>query len=157
MEFTASIHDRTEPDFPVKITAVRDPMRYEIHEPRQGSPHAAGYDLFAAEALDLLPGEIVKIPLGFATEMHPDIHCRIESRSGLALRGLVVLTGVIDADYRGEWNVIMMNVGKEPHRVAKGDRVAQGVFRPTVRVAFQEVSELSDTSRGVSGFGSTGR
>jgi dUTP pyrophosphatase len=125
--------------------------------PKQGSALSAGYDLYSAEALDIQPGEIAKVPLGFATEMDPDIHCRIESRSGLASRGLVVLTGVIDADYRGEWSVILMNVGKEVHRVAKGDRVAQGVFRPNVHVSFQEVSELSDTRRGAGGFGSTGR
>jgi dUTP pyrophosphatase len=139
--------------FPVNIT----PLREGVIIPKKGSLQAAGYDLVAVEDVTIHVGEITKIPLGFATALHPDIHCRIESRSGMALKGAVVVTGVIDADYRGEWNVIMINLGKSVLNIAKGDRVAQAVFRPTVRAHFEPTVELSETRRGVGGFGSTGR
>jgi dUTP pyrophosphatase len=125
--------------------------------PQRGSLSAAGYDLTAIYRCVLGPGRIAKIPLGFATEMHPDIHCRIESRSGMALKGLVVLTGVIDADYRGEWCVILMNVTEATQTIAPGDRVAQAVMRPTVRTHFTESKSLEDSQRGSGGFGSSGR
>jgi dUTP pyrophosphatase len=141
------------PTYLVKILRLRP----DAVVPVQGTPSSAGYDLVAAENMTIHVGEIVKIPLGFCTELHPEIHCRIESRSGMALKGLVVLTGVIDSDYRGEWHVIMCNFGKEVQWVAKGDRVAQAVLRPNVRAHWERVSELSDTSRGAGGFGSTGR
>lgn len=132
-------------------------LREGIEFPKRGSMYAAGYDLCAAEDFILHVDETACIPLGFSTAMPLSIHCRIESRSGMAVKGMVVLTGVIDADYRGEWKVIMRNFSRSIQRIAKGDRIAQAVFRPTVPVAFKPLSELSDTQRGQGGFGSTGR
>lgn len=141
--------DRTTPAaFPIDFQALRE----GVEPPKMGSIHAAGYDLCAAEEVFIPMNETSKIPLGFATAMHPDIHCRIESRSGLALKGLVVLTGVIDADYRGEWNVILRNLNVTGYLVAKGDRIAQAVLRPTVRGWWGVVSELPDSVRGAGGF-----
>lgn len=124
--------------------------------PTRGSDQAAGYDLYASEEVTIPAGGRGTIPLGFATAMPSDIHARIESRSGMALKGYVVLTGVIDADYRGEWKVIMGNFTNEPLVVAIGDRVAQAVLRPTLTAVFGLVETLSETSRGGGGFGSTG-
>jgi deoxyuridine 5'-triphosphate nucleotidohydrolase len=127
--------------------------------PMRGSLLSAGFDLYCVADQTIYVGATVKIPLGFSTEMPPQIHGRIEARSGLALKGLAVVTGVIDADYRGEWCVIMHYLpgNAMAYRFAKGDKVAQCVFRPTLRVAMEAVSELSDSARGVGGFGSTGR
>lgn len=125
--------------------------------PERGSPQAAGFDLFASEAATIRKGEVVLVPLGFATAMDDTFHGRIEGRSGMASKGLLVVTGVIDADYRGEWKVILQNLGKEDYQVAIGDKVAQVVFRQTVAAHFQTVSRLSESSRGAGGFGSTGR
>ncbi len=126
--------------------------------PVQGSPDAAGYDLFASGAVNIPPHRTELVPLGFATEMAPSIHARIESRSGLAANhGLVVLTGVIDSDYRGEWMVILHNLQSIPHTIAPGTKIAQAVFRPTLRIAFKSVSDLPPSTRGAGGFGSTGR
>ncbi len=124
--------------------------------PTQGTPDSAGYDLYASESVRFAPGDRKTIPLGFATALPRDIHARIESRSGMALTGMVVLTGVIDADYRGEWKVIMQNFGRETVRIAAGARVAQAVLRPTLRAAWETTDALEDTSRGGGGFGSTG-
>jgi dUTP pyrophosphatase len=137
---------------PVRFRAIND----HAVVPQRGTEFSAGYDLYAAKDLILPSGATTLVPLGFATEIHPDYHGRIESRSGMACKGLVVLTGVIDADYRGEWNVIMHNLTENHYAVKKGERVAQVVFRPTVAVAFETVSELSESSRGAGGFGSTG-
>jgi dUTP pyrophosphatase len=131
-------------------------LREEAVKPSRATHYSAGYDLVSAEALTLEPGEIRTLPLGFATEIPGHLHCRIESRSGMALKGIVVVTGVIDADYRGEWKVILGNFSGETQQIAAGQRVAQAVFRPTVSVTFQEVSSLADSQRGIGGFGSTG-
>jgi dUTP pyrophosphatase len=124
--------------------------------PKLGSATAAGYDLTTPEQVVLKPGQRTTIKLGFAVAIPETLHGRIESRSGLALKGLVVLTGVIDADYRGELMVIMQNFSDSTHTFAAGDRVAQLVLRPTVHVAVEVVEALSDTARGSGGFGSTG-
>ena len=138
----------------------------EAKLPERGTPQSAGYDLFCSEAIEIRSGETKLVRLGFATEMHPEIHGRIESRSGRALSGAVVMTGVIDADYRGEWKVILRNM-KRPNehfnfmsddtlRLAVGDKVAQVVFRETINVSFSVVDALNSSERGGGGFGSTG-
>lgn len=124
--------------------------------PKFATDGSAGCDLYASEARIMDPGIIMTIPLGFATDMPDTVHARIESRSGLALRGLVVLTGVIDSDYRGEWMVILKNCTNEAFEIKVGDRIAQAVFRPTVKPTFETVESLTDTARGAGGFGSTG-
>jgi len=131
--------------------------------PTYGSDGAAGMDLYAAENVTFRKGETKTVGLGFATELPDDVHARIEARSSLALKNLVVLTGVIDADYRGEWKVILHFLGPceangyaESFTVAKGDRIAQAVLRPTIRAVLDPVEELGTTGRGAAGFGSTG-
>jgi dUTP pyrophosphatase len=125
--------------------------------PQQGSPHSAGYDLFCVESFSIMPNTTQLVCLGFATEIPKEFHGRIESRSGLAVQGLVVLTGVIDSDYRGEWKVILRNFSNEIKTFHAGDKVAQVVMRPTYRASFMESAELEESDRGAGGFGSTGR
>jgi dUTP pyrophosphatase len=137
----------------VKFKKLRD----DAERPRRATHYSAGYDLVSPDEHILAPGEIKPIPLGFATEMPGNLHCRIEARSGLAIKGLAVITGVIDADYRGEWKVILGNLSDKAKGIGKGERVAQAVFRPTVSCTFEEAENLSDTARGEGGFGSTGR
>lgn len=126
--------------------------------PAGGTKLAAGLDLVTPESITFAPGERKAIPLGFALAIPDVLHGRIESRSGLALKGLVVLTGVIDADYRGELKVIMQNFSDQKYEFAAGDRVAQLVLRPTVEVPLAVVESFTtDSERGSGGFGSTGR
>lgn len=132
-------------------------LRPDAERPRRATHYSAGYDLVTPDAHIFAPGEIKPVPLGFATEIPGNIHCRIEARSGLALRGLAVITGVIDADYRGEWKVILGNLSKEAQGIGAGERVAQAVFRPTVSCTFEESDILAESQRGEGGFGSTGR
>lgn len=154
--------------YPVKFQKLNDSAII----PTRGTSHSAGYDLYVAEAVTLKPGETKLVSLGFATEIHPDIHGRIESRSGRAFSGLVVMTGVIDADYRGEWKVILRNMDTpvspfnshdfmehrpQPRTIAAGEKIAQVVFRETINVIFQPADTLEETPRGAGGFGSTGQ
>ncbi len=124
--------------------------------------HAAGMDLHAAldKPLVLQPGERSLIPTGLALEIPPGYEGQVRPRSGLALRqgiALVNAPGTIDADFRGEIGVIVINHGQEPVAFAPGDRIAQLVVAPVTRVSLEEVAELETTGRAGGGFGHTGR
>lgn len=124
--------------------------------------HAAGVDLHASldAAFTLQPGERALVPTGIAMELPPGFEAQVRPRSGLALRhgiALVNSPGTIDADYRGEIGVILINLGSEPFTVTDGERIAQMVFARCERAEFIEVDELGETGRGAGGFGHTGR
>jgi len=132
--------------------------------PAYQSAHAAGLDLPAAvlqEApVTLAPGERGLIATGFAIALPDGFEAQVRPRSGLAAKhGLTVLNspGTIDADYRGEIQVILINHGTEPFTIKRGERIAQMVIAPVVQAALVDVDELSATDRGTGGFGSTGR
>ncbi|HEX4299092.1 MAG TPA: dUTP diphosphatase [Devosia sp.] len=132
--------------------------------PQRQSPGAAGLDLCAAlgvdETLVLAPGQRASVPCGFAMALPPGHEAQVRPRSGLAARhGVTVLNapGTIDADYRGEVKVILINHGQEDFVLRRGDRIAQLVVAPVSNAVFAERQGLDDTSRGSGGFGSTGR
>lgn len=130
--------------------------------PEQGSAFAAGYDLFAdvAEALEIEPHKTAMIPTGLAMEIPEGYFGGIFARSGLASKeGLrpANCVGVVDADYRGEVKVALHNDGEVVRTILPGQKVAQLVVVPFLSVEFDEVETLSDTVRGVGGFGSTGK
>lgn len=129
--------------------------------PRYETEHSAGLDLRAAldEDLTVAPGERVVIPTGLRIEIPVGYEGQVRPRSGLAMKyGLTVLNapGTIDADYRGEVKVLLVNVGQNAHVLERAERVAQLVVAPVTRVVLEEVEELSETERGEGGFGSTG-
>ena len=131
--------------------------------PAYATPGAAGLDLVAAlpagEELVLAPGRHALVPTGIRIALPAGFEAQVRPRSGLALRhGLTVLNspGTIDADYRGEIGVILINLGHVPAAIRRGMRVAQLVVAPVVRVAWQPGTLPSGTSRGDGGFGSTG-
>ncbi|HWI29197.1 MAG TPA: dUTP diphosphatase [Stellaceae bacterium] len=130
--------------------------------PAYATPGSAGVDLAAAlEApLELRPGARAAVPTGIALALPEGYEAQVRPRSGLALRhGLSVLNspGTIDADYRGEVRVILINLGEEPVTIARGERIAQLVVAPVSRVSFERVATLPESRRGAGGFGSTGR
>ena len=132
----------------------------ELPPPTYMSDAAAGADLCAAQALHLAPGERSLVPTGFAIELPRGFEAQIRPRSGLALRsGITCLNapGTIDADYRGEICVLLINHGSESVAIARGERIAQLVVTPVARANFELVDELGATARGENGFGSTGR
>jgi|SRR3989338_4720644 len=117
----------------------------------------AGMDLYSVEDYVLKPGEKIIVKTGIATEMPEGYFGSIRDRSGLAARYAIhVLAGVIDCHYRGEIGVVIINLGKEEFSISKGDRIAQVLIQTVEHVNILEVNELSETSRGKDGFGSTG-
>ena len=129
--------------------------------PRYMTEHAAGMDLHAAldAPLVLEPGARALIPTGLALEIPPGFEGQVRPRSGLALRqgiALVNAPGTIDADYRGEVGVIVINHGHESVTFAAGDRIAQLVIAPVTRIVWEDAAELGATRRAGGGFGHTG-
>jgi len=113
-------------------------------------------DVTALEAEELAPGEIKAVRTGLAFEFPPDFGALVEDRSGLALRGICTLAGVIDPGYRGELKVVLINLGQSSFRINAGDRVAQLRIVERVEAEFTEADSVSSTDRAAGGFGSTG-
>jgi len=145
----------------VEMRVVRLAHAADLPLPAYQSAMAAGLDLLAAVPAPVIiaPGERAMIPTGIAISLPPGIEGQVRPRSGLALRyGITVLNspGTIDPDYRGEVQVLLVNLGGESFAVERGTRIAQLVLAATMQVAICEVADLEDTARGAGGFGSTG-
>ena len=141
-----------------RVNATRDA---DLPLPRQMTAGAAGLDLPAAvsDPLAIAPGGFVAVPTGFRVAFPTGYEGQVRPRSGLAARhGVTCLNtpGTIDADYRGEVKVLLVNHGREPFVVTRGMRIAQMVVMPVPRVGVVEVDTLDETERGAGGFGSTG-
>lgn len=146
----------------LKFRRVRPDADADIPLPRYMTEGAAGMDLCAAVAgeLTLPPGEVVLVPTGFAAAVPPGYEAQIRPRSGLAVRNAVTLInapGTVDSDYRGEIQVALVNLGRRPYTLLRGDRVAQMIVAPVARVEVREVDRLDESARGEGGFGHTGR
>lgn len=133
----------------------------DIALPSKMSEWAAGFDLQAAvsEPVVLAPGERKLIPTGLAMAMPPQVEAQVRPRSGLAFKhGITCLNspGTIDADYRGEVKVLLINHGQEPFTINRGERIAQMVIQQLPEITIAEADELPDTVRGAGGFGHTG-
>jgi dUTP pyrophosphatase len=128
--------------------------------PAFGTELSAGMDLSALEECIIGPHEVKRVATGIALEMPRAVHGHIYSRSSLASHGIIALTGVIDSDYRGHVQVMMLNSTEDTVLLQAGDRIAQLVLQLSVNgsdVQLVEVDQLSKTARGGGGFGSTGR
>lgn len=134
----------------------------DIELPRKMSELASGFDLYAAVTEDIVfnPGERGLVPTGIAIAMPAGLEAQIRPRSGLAFKhGITCLNtpGTIDADYRGEIKVLLVNLGQEPFTIKRNERIAQMVFQIVPEVNLTQVDELSETVRGDGGFGHTGK
>jgi dUTP pyrophosphatase len=148
----------------VKVEIRQLPHAEGLPLPAYQSPGAAGLDLLAAvgenSPLVLAPGKHALVPTGLMIALPSGSEAQVRPRSGLAARhGVTVLNspGTIDADYRGEISVILINHGEAPFTIRRGERIAQMVIAPVVRVELVVAAALSTTDRGSGGFGSTGR
>ncbi|NYZ12953.1 dUTP diphosphatase [Azospirillum sp. RWY-5-1] len=145
----------------VTIPVIRLAHAAGIDLPAYATEGAAGLDLVAAVAADLAlpPGGRALVPTGIAIALPPGFEAQVRPRSGLALKhGVTVLNspGTIDADYRGEVGVILINHGDRPLTITRGDRIAQLVVARFARVEWEETAALPESGRGAGGFGSTG-
>ncbi|HEX2654998.1 MAG TPA: dUTP diphosphatase [Xanthobacteraceae bacterium] len=147
----------------VEVRLQRLPHGLDLPLPSYQSALAAGLDLMAAVSADapltLAPGKWIAVPTGLALALPPGTEAQVRPRSGLAARhGITVLNapGTVDADYRGEVQVLLINFGSEPFTITRGMRIAQLVIGSIVRARLVEAGELDNTKRGAGGFGSTG-
>ena len=146
---------------PVAVSITRLPHAADLPLPSYETAGAAGLDLRAAvdAPVSLEPGERAAIPTGIAIALPEGYEAQVRARSGLARRhgiAMVNAPGTVDSDYRGELQVLLINLGREAFTVGRGDRVAQLVVAPVARIAWEEVEALDATGRGAGGFGSTG-
>lgn len=158
-EIVSVPHTDTRPMVAIVKLSHFDDLALPAYETSQ----SAGMDLRAAiidgEHIDILPGRRALIPTGLKIALPPGYEAQIRPRSGLALKnGVTCLNspGTIDADYRGEVGVILINHGWENFRISRGDRIAQMVIAPVTQAIWMETEELGETERGEGGFGSTG-
>jgi dUTP pyrophosphatase len=147
---------------PIEVPVQRLPHGAGLPLPAYATEDAAGLDLLAAvaEPVELAPGARRLVPTGISIALPPGYEAQVRPRSGLALKhGVTLLNspGTIDADYRGEVGVILINLGEVPFRLQRGDRIAQLVIAPVARLAWRESESLPESGRGAGGFGSTGR
>jgi len=145
----------------VKVKRIRGYYDREIPLPRYMTEHSSGMDLYAAvdEEVTLEPGERKLIPTGIAISVPKGYEGQVRPRSGLALRNGVTLVntpGTIDSDYRGEIGILLINFGRQPFTVKRGDRIAQLVIAPVFQATVELADELDDTPRSGGGFGHTG-
>lgn len=145
----------------VEIAVTRLPHNADLPLPAYETTQSAGMDLAAAidAPMTLAPGKRAMVPTGLAIALPAGYEAQVRPRSGLAAKnGVTVLNtpGTIDADYRGEVKVILVNLGEDPFEIERGMRIAQMVIAPVTQASFTEVDSLSETERGSGGFGSTG-
>ena len=146
---------------PIPVLIKRLEHAADLPLPAYETAHAAGMDLMACIPADitLAPGARTLVPTGFAIALPDGFEAQVRPRSGLAAKhGITVLNapGTIDADYRGEIGVILVNLGQTAFAISRGMRIAQMVIAPVSRAIWQEAETLDDTQRGAGGFGSTG-
>jgi dUTP pyrophosphatase len=143
----------------IKVEVKKNNQLAEI--PKYMTSGSAGCDVKAClpQPLEILPGKRAAVPTGLAFGIPEGYEVQVRPRSGLSIKqGLTVINspGTIDSDYRGEVMVLMINLGTEPVRLQHGDRIAQLVIKKVEQIQWVSVDDLSDTERGVGGFGSTG-
>jgi len=140
---------------PIKVKVKR--IHADAKIPTVSTANAAGFDIYSVEDYELQPGETKAIHSGITMEIPEGKAVFLWDRSGMGFKGIHRLGGLIDSDYRGEFNIILCNHTKEPYQIKKGDRIAQGVIQDYCTPEFEEVDELSDSKRGEAWNSSTGR
>lgn len=145
----------------IKFFRLRPESDANISLPRYMTPHAAGMDICAAIEADLVleKGAIALIPTGFAIALPQGFESQIRPRSGLAVKhgiGIINSPGTIDADYRGEIKIALINLGEKDYTIRRGDRIAQMVVKKVCQARLEIVEQLDETDRNTGGFGHTG-
>lgn len=125
--------------------------------PSRAHPDDAGIDIYSAETYTLQPGEVHAFATGMATEFPPGYVALLWDRSGLGSRGVHRLAGVIDAGYRGEWKVVLLNTTRSAVTIRQGDKIVQCIVQKFEPAEIVEVTQVAATGRGARGFGSSGR
>lgn len=125
--------------------------------PNSGSEENAGYDIYSAQAVEIRPGQTVKVCTDLYMAIPKGYYGKLESRSGMASKGVITVGGVIDSNYRGEIGVCLLNTSDKVYNVEKGDRITQMIFHVSLKPEMKVVDSLDETDRGAGGFGSSGK
>jgi len=142
----------------IKMTVLKFKKLHETAVvPSYAHTDDAGFGIYSIEEKVLKPMEYYAVATGISSEIPNDYFVSVRDRSSMAVKGLHVMGGVIDSGYRGEWKVIMINLGNEDYKIEVGDKIAQGILQNAKQPKIEIVEDLSDTARGSGGFGSTGR
>ncbi len=144
----------------LKIGVKKLPGTEDLALPSYQTNHSAGMDIVSAQSVEIAPGERTMISTGLTVAIPDGFEAQIRPRSGLAVKHGITLVntpGTIDADYRGEIRIIMINHGDEVFAVKRGERIAQMIIAPVTRCNWELMDELPESGRGEGGFGSTGR
>jgi len=132
-------------------------LRPDAITPHYNHEGDAGMDLYAVEDIILWPDEPVAVPTGLSIELPTGYVALVWDKSGLSLKeGIKTMAGVMDSNYRGEYKIVLINTTNQYYYIDKGDKIAQLLIQPVMRAEVEETRELSETSRGSGGFGSTG-
>lgn len=132
-------------------------LHVDAKVPTYGDEDAAGCDLYSVEDHEFQPGETYKVSTGIAIEIPRGKVFLLWDRSGMGSKGMEKLAGVIDSNYRGEIKAVLHNTTDQPYKISKGDKIVQGICQDYYRVLWELSEDLSETSRGSGGFGSTGK
>lgn len=137
-------------------------LKFKLLSPKAIIPsyaHAddAGFGIYSIEEKTLKPMEYYAVTTGISSEIPNEYFVSIRDRSSMAIKGIHVVGGVIDAGFRGEWKIIMINLSGSDYKIEEGDKIAQGILQNAKQPTIELVEDLSDSSRGKKGFGSTGR
>lgn len=133
-------------------------MKHEAKIPQYAHNDDAGFDIFSSIKTVVKPGEFAGIPTGVSAEIPSGYFVSFRGKSGLAIKkGINILGGVIDSGYKGEWVVILINLGKTNYKIESGDKIAQGIVHKKEKVILGKTNKLSKSARGAKGFGSTGK
>jgi dUTP pyrophosphatase len=137
-------------------------LKFKLLEPNAIIPsyaHSddAGFGIYASEEKTIKPMEYYAVATGISSEIPTNYFVSIRDRSSMAIKGIHVMGGVIDAGYRGEWKIIMINLSGSDYKIELGDKIAQGILQSAKQAKIEIAEDLSDSSRGTGGFGSTGR
>ncbi len=141
----------------VEVKVVR--LDGEAVIPTKATKGSAFYDIYAKEDIVLRYNLVTVVPTGLVFEVPTGYEMEVRPRSGLSLHKILVANspGTLDSDYRGELKILLLNLGNKAYQIKKGDRIAQIGVKPSPEIDFQEVNDLSETTRGSRGLGSTGR
>ena len=137
-------------------------LKFKLLDPKAIVPSCAhsddaGFGIYSIEEIVLKPMEYYAVATGISSEIPKDYFVSIRDRSSMAIKGMHVMGGVIDSGYRGEWKIIMINLSGVDYKIEIRDKIAQGILQSAKQAKIELVEDLSDTSRGEKGFGSTGR
>ena len=154
-DYEAAAREDTSSDEDMPLNTICIPIKRGAQAPYRATPNSAGYDFYAPNAVVLAPHTVTAVDLGLCMALPGHVYLQLKSRSGLAKKGINLIAGVVDPDYRGSIKALLINYNDTPFKINQGQRICQGIILRYEQATFQEVSDIGSTVRGTGGFGHT--